>query len=255
MDFAVLATFNTFLEKHGVPRAKCVRELRESKLLNLVGVTPQLAPSPTGWEPHNKICGFFKRSARDREESLPIDLERFLESGERPVFMGFGSMVSDGVNVDETTSLMLDAARRIDHRVVLQAPWTAEQASFKDERTFILDRVPHHLLFPRCSLIVHHGGSGTTHASLEAGRPSVIVAHAGDQPLFGKLLQRAGASRYLLSRRSLTPRKLARAISKSLNAPSLAQRADAIGQEMKAEDGVGVAVRHLEELGHQSGLS
>lgn len=32
--------------------------------------------------------------------------------------------------------------------------------------------VPHAALFPRCDLVVHHGGAGTTHAVLAAGAAS-----------------------------------------------------------------------------------
>ena len=33
--------------------------------------------------------------------------------------------------------------------------------------------VPHTWLFPRCSVIVHHGGAGTTATALYAGVPQV----------------------------------------------------------------------------------
>ena len=34
---------------------------------------------------------------------------------------------------------------------------------------WLSEAVPHGVLFPLCSLIVHHGGAGTTHAALAAG--------------------------------------------------------------------------------------
>ena len=34
---------------------------------------------------------------------------------------------------------------------------------------------PHEMLFPRCSVLVHHGGSGTTMAALRSGIPSVVT--------------------------------------------------------------------------------
>lgn len=40
---------------------------------------------------------------------------------------------------------------------------------------------PHDWLFPRTAAIIHHGGSGTTHSATRAGKPSVVVAFAGDQ--------------------------------------------------------------------------
>ncbi len=34
---------------------------------------------------------------------------------------------------------------------------------------WLSEAVPHDALFPLCSLIVHHGGAGTTHAALAVG--------------------------------------------------------------------------------------
>lgn len=48
---------------------------------------------------------------------------------------------------------------------------------------FLLEsEVPHDWLFPHCSAVVHHGGSGTTAAGLRAG------AHF-TQPLFDRVRQ------------------------------------------------------------------
>merc|ERR1712045_888582 len=44
---------------------------------------------------------------------------------------------------------------------------------------------PHEWLMPRCSLIVHHGGCGTTAASLRAGKPVVVTPVAHDQFYWG----------------------------------------------------------------------
>ncbi len=248
LDFALLPTFNAFMQKHGLPKAKTTRELMESRLLNLVGISPQLAPSPTGWEAHNKICGFFDRSDRNSSEPLSKDLEDFLSRGDRPVFLGFGSMVVDAVNDEEATDLMLETARRLDRRIIIQTPWKAAQALAGSDKIFVVDRVPHNLLFPRCALIAHHGGSGTSQSALNAGRPSVVVAHGGDQPIFGRILKQAGVCRHVLLKKYLTSKKLARAISKSLADPSLLPKAQSIGKKMRAEDGVAVAVEHIEEV-------
>jgi MGT family glycosyltransferase len=42
--------------------------------------------------------------------------------------------------------------------------------------------IPQTLLFPRCSLVVTHGGSGTIMAALAHGLPLVVVPIAADQP-------------------------------------------------------------------------
>lgn len=52
---------------------------------------------------------------------------------------------------------------------------------------------PHHLLLPRASAIIHHGGIGTLAAALRAGIPQVVVPQGLDQPDNAKCLQSLGA--------------------------------------------------------------
>jgi hypothetical protein len=44
-----------------------------------------------------------------------------------------------------------------------------------------LDKVPHDWLFPQIDAALHHGGAGTTGASLRAGIPTLIKPWFGDQ--------------------------------------------------------------------------
>lgn len=53
---------------------------------------------------------------------------------------------------------------------------------------------PHQKLFPHCSLLIHHGGAGTTHQGLLAGRPTFIIpcGVSSDQYFWGDVVFRAG---------------------------------------------------------------
>jgi UDP:flavonoid glycosyltransferase YjiC (YdhE family) len=45
-------------------------------------------------------------------------------------------------------------------------------------------------VFPACCAVVHHGGSGTTAASLRAGVPTLILWTWPEQPLWGAQVKR-----------------------------------------------------------------
>ena len=47
--------------------------------------------------------------------------------------------------------------------------------------TRLLNFVPLDHVLPRCKLIIHHGGMGTTHAAVLHGVPQIAVPHAADQ--------------------------------------------------------------------------
>jgi vancomycin aglycone glucosyltransferase len=106
---------------------------------------------------------------------LPNELERFLEDGDPPIYVGLGSMRGA-----PTSAVLLEAARAAGHRIVLSRGW-AELASDGRDDCIVIDDVDHRKLFPRCAAIVHHGGAGTTHTAALAGRPQVIVPHNYDQ--------------------------------------------------------------------------
>jgi UDP:flavonoid glycosyltransferase YjiC (YdhE family) len=94
--------------------------------------------------------------------------------------------------------------------------------------------------------VVHHGGAGTSQAATVAGCPSIVVEHASDQPLWAGILQRMGIAPRPLHRWSVTAAKLARTIKKVVAAQDMAEKATAIGNRMQQEDGLGRAVKLIE---------
>jgi UDP-glucoronosyl and UDP-glucosyl transferase len=53
--------------------------------------------------------------------------------------------------------------------------------------------IPQSELLPRCSAVVHHGGSGTMYGSLAHGVPQVVLPQGADNFVNGRLLARCGA--------------------------------------------------------------
>lgn len=87
-------------------------------------------------------------------------------------------------------------------------------------------------------MIVHHGGSGTTQPSLKAGKPSVVVAHAFDQPYWGKKLKQLSVTGKVLQRRKTTSDILAKGIRTVLDSPQMIHNAQKAGTVMERERGV-----------------
>jgi len=94
--------------------------------------------------------------------------------------------------------------------------------------------------------VVHHGGAGTTAAALRAGVPAFVVPFLGDQPFWGARVHALGVGPAPLPRKELTPSRLAAALA-LMDEPDMRTRAAALGARIRAEDGVGTAVRILEQ--------
>ncbi len=95
--------------------------------------------------------------------------------------------------------------------------------------------------------VVHHGGAGTTAASLRAGVPMIIVPHIADQPFWGQRVAALGVGPKPIPRNRLTASALADAIRIATSNPGMKQRASELGAKIRAEDGIATAVKLIEE--------
>ena len=103
--------------------------------------------------------------------------------------------------------------------------------------------------------VVHHGGAGTTAAGLRAGVPAVIVPFTADQPFWAWRVHELGVGPKWILRKKLSVEKLAAAIDQAVHDQAMAQRARELGKKIRAEDGLGNAVRLVEKLADANQLT
>jgi UDP:flavonoid glycosyltransferase YjiC (YdhE family) len=173
----------------------------------------------------------------------PEELEAFIEAGDPPVYIGFGSM--QGRRSHELISESIPAVRAAGMRAVLAAPESARAALEPPSEVHLCADVPHAWLFPRMAAIVHHAGAGTTGAALRAGRPSVVLPLTADQGFWARRVHRLGAAPPPLTAGRATAESLAEAIRLAVRDPAIRSRAMEIQERIDAEDGVGCAVREI----------
>ncbi|KAF2156997.1 glycosyltransferase family 1 protein [Myriangium duriaei CBS 260.36] len=214
-----------------------------------------LVPKPKDWGPEIDITGFTFLDLASTFQP-PDDLKRFLDSGEAPVYIGFGSIVVD--DPDKFTELIFEAVKISGVRALISKGWGGIGGDAgKPDNVLMLDNTPHDWLFPKCRAVVHHGGAGTTAIGLKCGKPTVIVPFFGDQPFWGAMVadHKAGADSSI-PYKHLTAERLAEAIKQCLTeeARDNAQRiADSIAREGDgAENAVQAFERHLPLAGHHN---
>ena len=240
LDLLWKPDIDKFFNKKGLPVPGSVFQgVFKSEYLNLVAVSPSLYP---GGEIHGyKFCGAMNTPGVGAG-NLPEELEYFLERGDPPVFVTFGSMLHGEKKVSDVMGIVLQAVKDTGCRAIIQSkgPGGLENVLFSG-------RIPHRLVFPRCSMVVHHGGCGTSHTACRAGVPSVVVEYTSDQPMWGMILKKAGVAPEVLHRRSLTSSKLAEVLKRVLGEPAFKEKAVAIAGEMNHENGAGMAVKLIQE--------
>lgn len=214
---------------------------RWRKAPTLYGYSPVVLPRPSDYGPNIHVTGYWFLEAQS-EWQPPAALQRFLEAGDPPVYIGFGSMNSN--DPQATTDLMVEALQMTGQRGILLTGWGALGQRPLPPSIHTVESIPHDWLFPRCAAVVHHGGAGTVAAGLRAGRPTVVIPFFSDQPFWGRCVYKLGAGPKPIFRHKLTAQKLAAALEFAAQPPTQARAAE-VGALIRAEDGVGQAVRAI----------
>lgn len=207
-----------------------------SPRLHLVACSPSIIRVPPDLPPTRRVTGaWLDRSA---PLPLPTDLDTFIADGAAPIVITFGSMdgtpaqaIHDGVRA------MLEAGRR----VVLQG-----RSALSSPNLATIGAVDHRVLFPRASVVVHHGGAGTTHAACAAGVPSVVVPHVGDQRYWADRLHRLGVAPAPQVANALRADRLADATLATAADPAMRERTRVLSQRLAAENGLADAAAAIE---------
>ena len=208
----------------------------------LGGYSEAFFPRPPAWPAHVVVTGAWTLPD-EPAWAPPAGLVDFLAVGPPPVYFGFGSM-KDPAQFRQTLRVLVQAAGLAGQRAVVALGWNAMPAdeAALPPTVFLLDGAPHAWLFPQMAAVVHHGGAGTTHAGLTAGRPTVVVPHANDQPGWGRRVFELGAGPAPIPKKQLTAENLAAALRDAL-APAIVARAAELGVRLRQDDGVSAAVR------------
>ena len=204
-----------------------------------------VVPVPADYPPTAHVTGYWFLDAP--ESRLSDDVQRFLDAGDAPVYVGFGSM-GFGKGAEQRRDAVLEAFARTGLRGIVATGWGGiAPGDAPSDDVLMIEGAPHEVLFPRCSAVVHHGGAGSTAAGLRAGKPSLVVPFLGDQPFWGSRVHALGAGPS-----PVPPKRLARdfagRLAQLVGAPNYARRAIEVGDRIRAEDGLAEGVRVLERL-------
>ena len=219
--------------------------------IELVAMPRRLLDPEENWDEAFAFTGFWQPAP----SSMRLDqrVERFLEEGQPPIVCTLGSMQL--MDVGTMRRALLDALGRAGRRGIWIHAGAAD-GSAACARSAVADgaalppllecvEAPFEALFPRCSVVVHHGSTGTTAAALRAGRPSVVLPQIESQCWMAQRLVDASLASAWLLTPPVDPQALAAAILRADDLGHL-ESLRAMQQTMQADEGVDGAVRHIE---------
>jgi sterol 3beta-glucosyltransferase len=215
--------------------------------LNLVAASPRLTPPPPDWAPRHRVTGYWFLDPAP--QAPPPAVAEFVCREPRPILISFGTMVA--TPRPDLVRLLSEAVASSGVRAVVELGGDGGAGADLPPTILPVDgSVPHAWLMPRVAAVVHHGGAGIAGATFRAGVPSVFVPHFFEQQLWAATAAKLGVAPPPIRRRDLTSARLARAISVAVGDQRLRGRAMELGAAVRREDGVGTAVRLVEEYIH-----
>lgn len=207
----------------------------------LYAYSPAILPAPPDWGTDVLVSGYWFLDTPDWTPDRA--LADFLRAGDPPVYVGFGSM--PGLDPQRLTAAVSEALARTGKRGLLATGGGALGSASSSAHIHLIGGAPHDRLLPLASAAIHHGGAGTTAASLRAGLPTAIMPFFGDQPFWARRVQQLGVGPAPLDRKRLTVDAVAATLA-AMDDPGMRQRAAAIGTEIRREDGVAAAIGFIE---------
>ncbi|KAE8210793.1 hypothetical protein CF327_g5378 [Tilletia walkeri] len=226
-------------------------ELEVNKVPFIYNFSEAVVPFPNDWGSRISISGYWFLDTGAGEWDPPEDLVAFLdkakEDGKKIAYIGFGSItVPDPVGL---TKAIYAAVKAADVRAIVSKGWSArmQKGKAKEEEPipaecFVVDSIPHDWLFPRIDIAMHHGGAGTTGASLRAGLVTLIKPFFGDQYMWALRVQKLGAGARV---GGLDSHDISDALKKAAEDRVMVEKAQEVGRKIRSENGPNTAIAFI----------
>ena len=212
-------------------------------LLILLPMSQYVIIESDNWTSRNVISGYWYLETASTY-SPPKDLQEFIQKGEKPIFISFGSA---GWSEEDNISLLkilFEGVQQAGVRAII-----LNNEIYADEipdNIYLVQEIPFDWLFDHVSCVVHHCGLGTTAEVLKAGLPSIPVPHMIDQFAWADRIHSLGVATDPIPRKELTVEKLSMVIAEALENPRMKENAKKLGQKIRNEKGLKNAVRAIE---------
>ena len=225
--------------RHGMERAESFA--LEPADLALVTVSPKLCQPKHLWSERFQFTGYLRWQSPE-DPALSATLDAFCQ-GKRVPILTFGS-----VTFDEARKVMTRFMRNwpAGKKIIIQSGWAGLTIERPNPEMLRVGRVSHDQLFQYASMVIHHGGAGTTASVLHAGIPNIIIPHIGDQWFFASEVKRLGVG--VEVKRKRWPEDLPRAVRTVEKSKKMQRRAQAVAATLAEEQGPQAAVRALESM-------
>jgi UDP:flavonoid glycosyltransferase YjiC (YdhE family) len=188
-------------------------------------------PPEKDWPASAKLTGFPLFDGAGVETESP-GLSDFTQAGAPPVVFTAGSAMKTGQTFFRISA---EACAKIGCRAVFINKFPDQMPSSLPPGVRTFSFAPFSRLFPQASVVVHHGGVGTTAQAFRAGRPQLVAPFSHDQFDNGVRVEKLGTGLSLRVKK-YTPSSVAAALNRLMKEPAFASTAARIAENFKGID-------------------
>ncbi len=243
LKLALKKTLNKCRVKAGLEAGKNMKmhkTLRNNHAPIIYGFSSLILPRPKDYPDNLYFTGYFHLE-EDMKYEPPEDFLNFLNNGDKPIHIGFGSITMS--NYEDLKTIILESLKLSNRRGVILTGWSGMKFEEKYDHIYVKDSLPHDWLFPKMAATVHHGGAGTVFTSIRAGIPTIAVPYTMDTPFWSRVAYEANVAIKPIKPKELTAKLLADAITKATTDEAIIKRSQVLGENVMRENGVLNAVK------------
>ncbi|MBE4910579.1 glycosyltransferase family 1 protein [Bacillus luteolus] len=229
--------FGGLPEKFGCPYERHT----DKKHPAIISCSNYVFKRPSDWNENIHQHGYW--FVEEETNYIPSkELEDFLHSGDKPIYIGFGSVFHDDQK-EALTTIIVDALAKSGKRGIICGMGKIHNLP---KNIIAIDSIPHTWLFERVAAVCHHGGAGTTAAGFKAGVPSIIVPFANDQHAWAHRAYDLSVGSKPIPIKALTSDNLATAIHYALE-EKIVENSKTLAKNIATENGVRDCARVIVE--------
>lgn len=146
--------------------------------------------------------------------------------------------------------MLLTIVKKNDYKLIIGSGWAKIGAHLEEDKHlhFMKEAIPHHLIFPKCDAVIHHGGCGTTHSVARSGKPQMITPLFIDQHYWGHRVYTLGLGPNYINIGKISLKRLEKRVKDLVSNPNYRRNAIKIAEKMNRENGIDAFCDYVEKV-------
>jgi len=178
------------------------------------------------------------------KNDLPDNVKNFCNSGNPPVYIGFGS---NPIADTEKFKLIFEKVNNdTNQRLIISKGW-ADLPESNSADILYVDELPFDLLFPKLAAAIYHGGTGTMAAISRAGIPQAAFPFMADQFANRDNIFKLGIGPKTCNFKEMTAESISTAINECINNNTYKNNAMDLSNKLKISNGTEQTILLIEK--------